>query len=280
MATDSTLTALDHLLEAFTARRKWRALARIERKLELALQKAFRSQGRAFLSALNHRAGVLGGRLQEAAGDIMPPDWEALFAVIASDARLFAMPLQEAIQAALLVGAGHASADFAVEAAFDLSNPRAAAYLEAHAATTVAGINEASRAEIRQIIAAGVRDGQSYDQIARTIRERFEGFGTPAPQQHIRSRAHLVAATEAGDAYEEGNRAVVDDLEAAGLRIEKSWLDVGDGRVDSDCESNAAAGWIPRADTFPSGDQAPTAHPACRCTTLYRLVRSAVGVAA
>ena len=268
--------ALTELIEAFSARRKWRTLSPIERKLELAMQKAFRKQGRDFLAALNHRAGVLSGRLSEAAGDVLPPDWEALFATIASDSRLLALPLQEAIEAALVSGGNHAMADFAITGSFDLANPRAAAYLEAHAAEAVAGINEATRTEIRRIVANGVREGQSYDQIAKAISDKYVEFSVPQPQLHIRSRAHLVAVTESGNAYEVGNRAVVDDLVAAGLQMEKSWLHVGDSRVDADCEANAGADWIPLDDTFPSGDDQPVAHPACRCTALYRRVPTAV----
>lgn len=285
----STLATLDRLIEAFTTRRKWRALGPIERKLELALQTAFRKQGRAFLAALNHRAGVLAGRLREAPGDILPPNWMALFDIIAAEqegergevvAGSFQSAIQKRIEDALVAGAQHTMADFSVAGAFDLANPRTAAYLETHAATAVAGINEATQAEMRTLITAGAREGQTYDQIARGIRDRFAGFSTPAPQQHIRSRAHLVAVTETGNAYEAGNRAVVDDLTAAGLQMEKSWLTVGDGRVDADCEDNASAGWIPLADTFPSGADEPTAHPACRCTALYRRVPSSARAAA
>ncbi len=267
---------LTRLTEAFTARRKWRSLTPVERTLELALQKAFVKQGRAFLSALNHRAGVLSGRLQEAAGDVLPPDWAALFDLIAEDASLFMLPVQDAIEASLLSGAGHSMADFAIEGSFNLTNPRAAAYLEAHAAEAVAGINEATRTELQRIISTGVAEGQSYDQIAKTIKDKYAEFAVPAPQQHIRSRAHLIAVTESGNAYEVGNRAIADQLVASGLEMEKSWLTVGDGRVDVDCESNAGAGWIPLDDAYPTGHQQPTAHPACRCTQLLRRVPSRV----
>ena len=278
--TANTLAAIDRLIEAFSARRKWRALAPIERKLELAMQAAFRKQGRAFLAALNHRAGVLSGRLRESPGDLLPPDWEAIFLEIAVDLVPFNTPIQAAAESALLTGGRHAVADLAVEGAFDLANPRAAAYLEAHAAEAVTAINEATRAELRRVIAAGVREGQSYDQIARTIRERFAGFSTPQPQLHIRSRAHLVAVTETSAGYEQGNRAVADQLQAEGLQMEKSWLDVGDSRVDPDCADNAATGWIPIADSFPAGASEPPQHPACRCTALQRRVPNAARVAA
>lgn len=276
----SALAALNRLIEAVAGRRKWRALKPIERRIERDMEKAFRKQGRAFLTALNHRAGVLGGRLREAASDILPPNWEAIWEVVAGDLSLITPPVQRGIRASLAAGAQHSMANFRVVGSFDLSNPRAAAYLETHAATAVSAINETTKAEMRAVITKGVSEGQSYDQIAKSIKEKFDGFSTPAPQQHIRSRAHLVAVTESGNAYEVGTRSVADDLIAAGLQMEKSWLTVGDGRVDDDCLDNAGAGWIPMDDTFPSGDDQPTAHPACRCTMLVRRVPGTAEVAA
>ncbi len=105
-------------------------------------------------------------------------------------------------------------------------------------------------------------------------------FSVPQPQLLFRSRAQLIAVTESGAAYEQGNRALVDQLAAAGLQMEKSWLDVGDSRVSDGCQTNAAADWIPVEDTFPAGADQPPLHPACRCTALYRRVPSAVGVPA
>jgi hypothetical protein len=278
--TTPQLATLDRLIEAFTTRRKRRALSPIERKIELAMQRAFRKQGQAFVAALNHRAGVLAGRLQEAPGDVLPPNWEAIFDSIAASESLFAPATQQAIEDSLLLGAGHTMADFSVTGAFDLSNPRAAVFLEAQGAEAVAAINNETKRGLRTIIATGLSEGQSYDQIARTIRERFEGFATPAPQQHIRSRSHLVAVTETGNAYEVGNRAVADNLVAAGLVMEKSWLTVGDKRVSADCAANEGADWIPLDDTFPGGVDQPLQHPACRCTMLLRRQPASVRVAA
>lgn len=268
--TSSPLATLDRLIEAFTERRKWRALSPIERRLERDMEKAFRKQGRAFLAALNHRAGVLGGRLREAAGDVLPPDWAAIFDAIARDIRAFTPAIQRGVRASLTTGAQHSMTDLGVPGTFDLANPRAVTYLETHAAEAVTAINEATKAEMRAIITKGVREGQSYDQIAKSIKDRFEGFSRRMPQQHIRSRAHLVAVTESGNAYEAGTRAVADDLKAAGLEMEKSWLTVGDKRVSDECMSNEGAGWIPIDDTFPSGADQPLEHPGCRCTMQIR----------
>ncbi len=244
------------------------------------MQRAFRKQGAAFIAALNRRAGILSGRLQEAPGDILPPEWEAIFDSIAASESLFAPATQQAIEDSLLQGAGHTMADFSVTGAFDLDNPRAAVFLDTHGAEAVTRINAETRRGLRTIISTGLSEGQSYDEIARNIRERYAGFSTPQPQQHIRSRAHLVAVTETGNAYEVGNRAVADDLVAAGLVMEKSWLTVGDARVSAECESNEGAGWIPLDDIFPGGVDQPLQHPACRCTMLLRRQPASLRVAA
>lgn len=274
------LPQLTRLIEAFTAQRKLRALDPLERKIELAMQRAFRKQGAAFIAALNRRAGILSGRLQEAPGDILPPDWEAIFDSVVASESLFAAGTAQAFEDSLLLGAGHTMADFSVTGAFDLGNPRAAVFLDTHGAEAVARINLETKRGLRTIISTGLSEGQSYDQIARNIRERYAGFSTPQPQQHIRSRAHLVAVTETGNAYTVGTRAVADDLVAAGLVMEKSWLTVGDSRVSSDCQANEGADWIPLEDMFPGGVAQPLQHPGCRCTMLLRRQPASVRVAA
>ena len=80
----------------------------------------------------------------------------------------------------------------------------------------------------------------------------------------------LVAVTEVGNAYEAGTAGTIRQLEQTGLAMEKSWLTVGDDRVDDECAGNEAAGWIPATAAFPSGHDRPLAHPACRCTLLFR----------
>lgn len=109
--------------------------------------------------------------------------------------------------------------------------------------------------------------------MAQAISDRFVEFAVGRPQEHVESRAHLVAVTEVGDAYEHGNEIVVNDLAAAGLRMEKKWDTIGDGRVSDGCRENEQAGWIPIDEEFPSGDMRPLRFPGCRCTALYRRAR-------
>ena len=155
---------------------------------------------------------------------------------------------------------GHAILDGTV---FKVRNPRAVRYLARHAAKLVAGIDEATRDTLRVIVRDGVANGRSSQRIARDIIGRFGDMAEGRPQAHIASRAHGIAVTEMSFGYEAGQRAVADEIEASGITMEKSWLTVGDGRVDALCADNAAQGWVPLKDAFGSGDQDPPAHPYC-----------------
>lgn len=199
----------------------------------------------------------------------------------ASQASVNALPAaaaaQSAVESALLLGAEAAMADLGnigLGIAFDLRNPRAVAYLRDKGAALVTQINETTRAEMRDLIVNMIEERASYDQIAREISRRWAEMAIPKPQGHIDSRAHLIAVTEVGNAYEAGNLAAVQDMASLGLAMEKSWLTVGDDRVSDGCAENEGAGWIPLDEPFPSGDQAPLRFPGCRCTALYRRVGS------
>lgn len=195
------------------------------------------------------------------------PAWdEAALASI----EVFRGPLEETIQASVDAGIKAAIADLHVSFSFDLKNPRAVSYLDHRAADRVALINAETRKQLRTIISAGADDGRTYQQIAKDIRDRFDGFSGKSPLLHIRDRAELVAVTEVGDGYEEGNREVALGLNERGLPMEKKWVDVGDDRVDPGCRSNSAAGWIGINDHFPTGHMRPLEHPGCRCHVQYR----------
>lgn len=260
--------SIDRFLEADLRRRKARLMAPLEHDLERRLGRIFRRQGAGFLRRLGRirakaapEPGVPRGTIVAEA--LRAEDWGPLFdAATLETIAVLEGTLTDFASKALLEGGRTAIAEFGVDASFDLKNPRAVAYLEAHPALRVAGINAATREEVGRIIAAGTEAGASYTSISRELRAAFEGFSA--------RRAKLIAVTEMGDAYEAGNRGVADMLTAVGLEVEKQWLDVGDRRVDPECVSNAAQGWIPIEAAFASGHQQPTAHPGCRCTTEYR----------
>lgn len=242
------LPALMRFLEAADAADR----KRLEERLASTSAAAFADQGAAFVAAI-------------AAG-------HDLFAALEIALTAGRTVLQTAIQAATnaAVMAGIQQQVTALDLSFDLPNPRAAAYAEQHAAEMVTRIDSTTRTVIHDIIAQGTREGWSYDEIAKRITEQFAEFAAGKPQQHIDSRAHLVAVTEVGNAYEEGNLIVARGLQDAGLPMEKHWQTVGDARVSAGCRANEAAGWILLAEQFPSGHDRPLRFPGCRCTALYR----------
>lgn len=258
------IETLDHFLEAATAAQKERAVRAMERKLQKAMVKAFTKQGEAFLKGF---AG-LSGQFQEA---VTEAAWMRVFdAAAKATFDLFLDPIEATAAAGLTAGAEAVIGDLSLDIAFSLKNPRAVAYVQAHGAANVTGINQTTKDQLRTLMTQSVDEGWSYQRTAKAIKERYRQFAVSAPQQHIRSRAELIAITESGEAYESGSEIVVADLADAGLKMEKSWLTVGDDRVSEGCVANQAAGWIPFSEAFPSGHSRPLRFPGCRCGGLYR----------
>lgn len=279
MRATELLPVLDAFLEIATRTRRERTLARIVRAGEKRIAAAFRAQGAAIVREM------LKSRVSEAAAAAPPPppppppsgaarllaDWGRLFTTAELETlAAFASPIQGVARAALEAGIRVTLADLHTDIAFDLANPRAVAWLEDYGARRVTMINETTRESIKDLVTKGVDEGWSYDKTARAITERFHEFAVGKPQQHIESRAHLVAVTEAGEAYEAANHMVAEELAAAGVAMEHFWLTVGDDRVSDGCEANTAVGWIPLAQSFPSGHMHPLRFPGCRCTGLSR----------
>lgn len=264
------IEAVDAFLGKAEAARKLRALAPIERRLAATLARLLTRQATAFLRRITPALRQMTS-LRESV-----PGWEGDWSAVEIDS-FAAMEgvLTRAALAALRAGGRDQVALLDLAIAFDLKNPRAVAYLRSAGAERVAMINRTTRETIRSILAGGIEQGASYQEIALAIRALGPSFNEPRPQRHIRDRAMLIAVTEAGMAYEAGKRVVTDDLVASGLTLEKSWLVAGDERTCPICQGNAAAGWIAYADAFPSGHTGAIGHPACRCTTQHRRIRAA-----
>ena len=153
-----------------------------------------------------------------------------------------------------------------------LPNLRAQSYAEKHAAEAVTNINDTTRKEIASIVSKGVASGASYNDIAKSIKSKFEEFAVPMPQKHIANRAVLVAVTELANAYCEGNNQVGQYLQDSGLQMMKAWQTLDDDRVSDGCNKNEQAGWILFKDKFPSGDIHPPRFPGCRCDYLIEML--------
>lgn len=269
--------ALERFLERAQMTRRERVLRPTVATMEKALSRAFRTQGRRLIE--ESRVLESGGR-RGAAGPVAlreawtVDDWLRLFDLMSGETvDLFFTPIQAGISEALLAGASEVIGMVGVDYAFGLANPRAVAYLEAHGYGLISQIDSVTRGNIATIVTNGTAEGWSYNRVAREITSLYSEMAVGKPQQHIDSRAHLIAVTEAGNGYEEGNLAVVRDLEDGGLRMEKKWLTVGDDRVSDGCQANQAEGWIPVAQAFQSGHARPLRFPGCRCTTEYRRAR-------
>ncbi len=268
---DELHEAVTHYLREAGRAQRSRDVAPVLKKLETKMRSAFRAQGKDFrkrFKALKDSWPVL-SEASEPGG----PDWEPLFDVSAQGTiQLFRVPIDEAVEAALVAGGAQALGSLKAGISFDLANPRAIRYLQDHGAEMVTKINETTRSRIQTIITRAAKEGWSYDKTARAISNRYAEFAVGQPQLHIESRAHLVAVTETGNAYCEGNLEAGRQMADAGLEMEKYWITAGDDRVDDTCAANEAQGWIPIDETFDSGNDRPLAHPACRCDLEIRVV--------
>lgn len=240
-------------------------------RLEGELRVAWSLQGDQFVRKLETYKG---GWADSTAGQPAFPGWESSWEEVAeSTTTRFVNPIVRTIKAALVSGGAQLLGDLALQGAFNLANPEAVRYIQQHGAELVSGINETTKGYMRTIIRDGLEKGWSYDKLADEINNRFVGFGEERPQEHIRSRAHLVATVEIGNAYEAGSAITAQELRDGGLVMEKAWLTVGDGKAYEEgdpCGPNEQQGWIPLDQPFSSGDMQPLGHPACRCTALYR----------
>lgn len=258
--------AVVRLDEALTRRKIEATLRPRVSALEAKIGKRFIQQGKDVARVVERLA-----RLVEAEGDT----FDSVFDSAALDTSSSMLEdLTTAVVQTFVTGGAHVIADLGIKLAFDLTNPRATAYSKAYGADQISGIDEESKAQIRRLVTEGVSVGESYDSIAKKIRQRYREFAAPAPQQHIRSRAHLVAITELGNAYQAGNLAGVKAITDTGIEMEKRWATVGDDRVSEGCQANEDQGWIDIDEPFDSGDDAPLRFPGCRCHLQYQRKRA------
>ncbi len=270
MKIDATLLdAIDELAEAVRAYNREKILAPVVRKYEPQIAAVFRAQGKIVEAELKRKPSILSEAVSVNA-ERLEQILDRMEAETSKDMRQSLRVLD-----GQAYGAGiEAGSEVGRAISFSVKHPAAVEWLESHAAEMVTNINETTRSTIADIVTRGVEDGTSYDKIARSIKDRFEDFAEGRPQQHIQSRAHLVAVTESGNAYERGKRDGLETMRKLGIELEKSWNTMGDGAVSDGCKENEDAGWIPFDDSFPSGDTEPLRFPGCRCNCTYRVVGS------
>lgn len=262
---------LDHYTEAVRTGRRDRALAPHERRLERQLGVWWRAQKRETLRRLRrYRTRFPDRDLAESiSGDELDRAWAQ---IARTTARRLVPVLDATTRKALEAGIVHALAQVAVDVDFDVKSPQAIAWLRDRAAELVARIDDTTRAGLRDLLAQSADEGWSWQRTAKAIEDRFDGFSSRAAQQHLRTRAELVATTELADAHGAGQDLARQHLASLGLDVRKTWHTSLGQRVCPVCDGNASVGEIAQADSFPGGVDREPQHPACRCVTTTRVV--------
>ena len=262
---------LQRLISAMSRNQKDNALAATQSKLQKEIGKIFINQGKVFIEQFDvfEIRFTESTRLKENIGG---DELNRLFdntEALTNDQ--FINPLNEAYTASIAAGANAITAELGPDIiSFNLSNQRAEDWITSNGAKLITNVNETSRHQIKTVVRNGLKAGNSYDEIAADITKRYKEFAIGKPQLAIRSRAHLVAITETGNAYEAGAREGAKQAAAAGLPMEKKWSTTGDNRVSELCLVNEDESWIPIDTVHASGHERPLRFPGCRCAELYR----------
>ncbi|MFA4972437.1 MAG: phage minor head protein [bacterium] len=264
--------ALDRYLEAAGRVIHRQDTRPLEHQLEAKVRTIFKRQREIVLAEFSKQRT----HFQEDAApqSIIAPALDAAYIGTYED---FFRALESVAESALVRASATLIATAGVPLKFDLKDPRAREWLASHAAERIKGIDTTTRKDIARIVQDGVNERVPYDTIARRISAAYTEFAIGKPQEHIASRAHLVAVTEVAEAYEEGSIRQAKEMQRQGLAMEKHWRDSGDDRVSNGCRENSAAGWIPLDQPFPSGHQHAPRFPGCRCYVDYRRIGSTAG---
>lgn len=253
-AAPSDLRKADDILPLSLDRPK---VARIEVKLSKAVKKKLRKLGADVASQLEEKLSSL------TKADEDEPDIDDLIGGL--DLEVI-KELEDALvenTTAMAVDAGKiALGQAGVEATPDLVNQvnrRAADWAQERAAALISldgdlSLQRTTRDMIRSLIANGLREGLTSEEIADLIQTAYP-FSP--------DRADLIAMTEVATANSHGALAGYRTAQDNGVSVKKEWLDL-EGACGI-CSGNAQAGPIELDEPFPSGHEAPAAHPECRC---------------
>lgn len=140
------------------------------------------------------------------------------------------------------------------EGIVDQVNDRAVAAANDQAAELVSQITEATRDMLRRTISDALKENVGTDALIQRIQDSTA---------FSEKRSALIAHTEVRDANERGVLEGLRGARSAGVSLKKEWL-LGPNPCPI-CQDNADEGPIDLDDDFPSGDDAPTAHPNCEC---------------
>lgn len=177
-------------------------------------------------------------------------DWDRWKKLIKPIAKITSRQVESAAERAFV--------EVETTAGFNLKNIKAMEWSEENAATLIKGLTEETQANVRLIVNKGIGEGWARDKLSNAIMEHHS---------FSKDRAQMIARTETQRAFNQGN---LRGYKESGVVSGKYWLDMGTG-VCEVCQMNVAAETIGFEENFPSGHDAPPAHPNCRCRLMPHL---------
>lgn len=222
----------------------------VQRRCEADLKAYFRELG-AKIKALNLEQIVAGGMTAELARHAVEM---RLHNLLRQRRPLLVGLLKTNLQDAIAVAN---QVHVLAEADGDLADPigwtaeYASEWAATHTDELITGLDETTLQQISDAVATGIIDQLGVDGTAKLIQQAVDDMST--------WRAEMIAATEMNDAM---SQAFLQKLVNAEVEY-KQWILGPDPCPE--CEENADASPIPMDEDFPSGDDAPPAHPNCVC---------------
>lgn len=147
-----------------------------------------------------------------------------------------------------------------------LANTTAANWADGYTFDLVTGINETTRDLIAGAVRQSIEQGLSRAELADLLAPTFGPV-----------RAEMIAVTEVTRAVAEGEAAAVDELGKAGFEMVGEWQTANDEIVCPICQPLDGLRAVDGTFTHPeTGDtyDLPPAHPRCRCTVGYTMVKA------
>ena len=157
------------------------------------------------------------------------------------------------IAAYLLKAANSGFGEVAASETLNTAIIRAEQWAETRVAELITNVSDVTKASVRSVMKTGITEGWARDKLASEIRKSYV---------FTKDRATLIARTESQRAYNEG---LIRGYRATGKVDKKTWSTMGVGDICEFCLMNEASDPIAMNAVFPTGHEAPPAHPNCRC---------------
>jgi len=252
---------------------KRRDTNRLTKKHRKAVSSFFRAQKKLVLEKLSTKRFLFSESFwkltEEAPVDFTKQNWQTLWDEVGEETDFELQQVITKIEAeAMSIGARAANNLFVAGkgGSFDLTNPRAVNWFLDHGGTIdyIKDIQGTTRDQLQSVIVKAIDKGQSYTQTAKEISSKFDVFST--------ARAQRIAVYETGQAYEAGNRMLINTVADQGIQMEEHWMTSQDDKVRPEHTANEDEGWQPLGHVYSSGDTEPPTDPGCRCYKIYQEV--------